>query len=183
MRFLPTSLPGVLLIEADVFGDARGFFLETYRREEFAAAGIDLPFVQDNHSGSVRGVLRGLHYQEPFAQGKLIRCVAGSVFDVAVDIRAGSPAFGRWFGAELSAENKIQMWVPPGFAHGFCVTSEWGEIVYKCTDVWRKENDRAIRWDDPEIGIAWPTAEPILSAKDAVAPMLRDATVLPRPGV
>ncbi|HEY0592991.1 MAG TPA: dTDP-4-dehydrorhamnose 3,5-epimerase [Thermoanaerobaculia bacterium] len=179
MRFLPTSLPGVLLLEADVFGDARGFFLETYRREEFAAAGIDLPFVQDNHSGSVRGVLRGLHYQEPFPQGKLIRCVSGSVFDVAVDIRKGSPAFGRWFGAELSAENKLQMWVPPGFAHGFCVTSEWGEIVYKCTDVWRKEHDRAIRWDDPEIGIAWPLAQPVLSAKDAVAPRLRDAAVLP----
>lgn len=180
MRFLPTSLPGVLLIEADVFGDARGFFLETYRSEEFAAAGIDLPFVQDNHSGSVRGVLRGLHYQEPFPQGKLIRCVAGSVFDVAVDIRKGSPTFGRWFGAELSAENKLQMWVPPGFAHGFCVTSEWGEIVYKCTDVWRKEHDRAIRWDDPEIGIAWPVAEPVLSGKDAAAPRLADAAILPR---
>ncbi len=180
MRFLPTSLPGVLLIEADVFGDERGFFLETYRQEEFSAAGIDSTFVQDNHSGSVRGVLRGLHYQEPCAQGKLIRCVAGSVFDVAVDIRKGSPSFGRWFGTELSADSKLQMWVPPGFAHGFCVTSAWGEIVYKCTDVWRKENDRAIAWNDPAIGIEWPIAEPLLSAKDAAAPRLADAAVLPR---
>jgi dTDP-4-dehydrorhamnose 3,5-epimerase len=179
MRFLPTPLPGVILVEADVFGDERGFFLETYRTEEFAAAGIDAPFVQDNHSGSVRGVLRGLHYQEPFAQGKLIRCVSGSVFDVAVDIRKGSPTFGKWFAAELSAENKLQMWVPAGFAHGFCVTSAWGEIVYKCTDVWRKENDRAIAWNDPEIGIEWPIADPILSAKDAAAPPLRAAAVLP----
>ena len=179
MRFLATSLPGVILIEADVFGDERGFFLETYRQEEFAAAGIDLPFVQDNHSGSVRGVLRGLHYQEPFAQGKLIRCAAGAVFDVAVDIRKGSPSFGRWFGTELSADNKVQMWVPPGFAHGFCVTSAWGEIVYKCTDVWRKEHDRAIAWNDPAIGIEWPIAEPLLSAKDAAAPRLREAAVLP----
>ncbi len=180
MRFLPTSLPGVIVIEPDVFGDERGFFLETYRSEEFAAAGIDLPFVQDNHSGSVRGVLRGLHYQEPSPQGKLIRCISGAVFDVAVDIRKGSPHFGKWFAAELSSENKLQMWVPAGFAHGFCVTSEWGEIVYKCTDVWRKENDRAIAWNDPEIGIEWPVAEPLLSAKDAAAPTLRDAPVLPR---
>lgn len=180
MRFLPTSLPGVIVIEPDVFGDERGFFLETYRSEEFAAAGIDLPFVQDNHSGSVRGVLRGLHYQEPSPQGKLIRCISGAAFDVAVDIRKGSPHFGKWFAAELSAENKLQMWVPAGFAHGFCVTSEWGEIVYKCTDVWRKENDRAIAWNDPEIGIEWPVAEPLLSAKDAAAPTLRDAPVLPR---
>ena len=180
MRFRPSPLAGVIVIEPDVFGDERGFFLETYRREEFAAAGIDAHFVQDNHSGSGRGVLRGLHYQEPYPQGKLIRCIAGAVFDVAVDIRTGSPTFGQWFGAELSAENKLQMWVPAGFAHGFCVTSEWGEIVYKCTDVWRKENDRAIAWNDPAIGIEWPLAEPILSAKDAVAPLLRDANILPR---
>ena len=180
MRFRSSPLPGVIVIEPDVFGDQRGFFLETYRREEFATAGIDAHFVQDNHSGSGRGVLRGLHYQEPFPQGKLIRCIAGAVFDVAVDIREGSPTFGQWFGAELSAENKLQMWVPAGFAHGFCVTSEWGEIVYKCTDVWRKENDRAIAWNDPAIGIEWPLAEPILSAKDAVAPLLRDAAILPR---
>jgi dTDP-4-dehydrorhamnose 3,5-epimerase len=180
MRFLPSSLPGVVVVEPDVFGDARGFFLETYRREAFVAAGIDAHFVQDNHSGSARGVLRGLHYQEPFPQGKLVRCVSGSVFDVAVDIRRGSPTFGRWFGTELSAENKLQMWIPAGFAHGFCVTSEWGEVVYKCTEVWRKEFDRSIAWNDPEIGIEWPLAEPVLSTKDAAAPRLAEADVLPR---
>ncbi|MGH9456144.1 MAG: dTDP-4-dehydrorhamnose 3,5-epimerase [Thermoanaerobaculia bacterium] len=180
MKFLETTLPGVLLVQPDVFGDDRGFFMETYREEAFRAAGIDARFVQDNHSASLRGVLRGLHYQEPFPQGKLIRCVAGSIFDVAVDIRTGSPHFGKWFGAELSATNRLQMWVPPGFAHGFCVTSDRAEVVYKCTEIWRKEVDRSILWNDPAIGIEWPVSEPVLSEKDAKAPRLSHAGVLPQ---
>lgn len=180
MRFRETSLPGVFLVDVDVFGDDRGFFMETYRRERFAAAGIDAVFVQDNHSGSTHGVLRGLHYQEPHPQGKLVRCTAGSIFDVAVDIRRGSPHFGKWFGAELSAENRLQMWVPEGFAHGFCVTSDRAEVVYKCTEVWRKESDRSILWNDPAIGIEWPVEEPVLSEKDAAAPPLDAADPLPK---
>lgn len=179
MRFLPTALSGVVLVEPQVFGDERGFFMETYRIEAFAAAGIDLPFVQDNHSASSHGVLRGLHYQHPHPQGKLLRCIAGAIFDVAVDIRRGSPSFGRWVGYELTADNKRQLWVPPGFAHGFCVTSERAEVVYKCTEPWRKEFDRSIRWDDPSIGIAWPLANPTLSSKDAAAPTLDQASELP----
>lgn len=179
MRFHPTPLPEVLLLEPAVFADDRGFFLETYRIDLFAANGIDLPFVQDNHSSSKRGVLRGLHYQEPQPQGKLVRCVAGSIFDVAVDIRRASPRFGRWFGTELSAENGRQLWIPPGFAHGFCATSERAEVVYKCTALWKKEYDRSIAWNDPQIGIEWPLADPILSPKDAGAPRLADAEILP----
>jgi dTDP-4-dehydrorhamnose 3,5-epimerase len=179
MRFLPTDLPGVVLVEPQVYGDERGFFMEIYRLERFAEAGIDLPFVQDNHSASSRGVLRGLHYQQPHPQGKLLRCIAGSIFDVAVDIRRGSPTFGRWVGYDLTAENRRQLWIPPGFAHGFCVTSERAEVVYKCTEVWRQEFDRSIRWDDPEIGIEWPVSNPILSQKDAAAPMLAEASELP----
>ncbi|HUP65233.1 MAG TPA: dTDP-4-dehydrorhamnose 3,5-epimerase [Thermoanaerobaculia bacterium] len=179
MRFHQTSLPGVLLLEPEVFGDDRGFFMETYRQEELAAAGIPYSFVQDNHSASSKGVLRGLHYQEPYSQGKLLRCVAGSVFDVAVDIRKGSPDFGKWFGCELSAENKLQIWIPPGFAHGFSVISDRAEVVYKCTELWRKEFDRAIAWNDPEIGIEWPSMEPTLSSKDAAAPRLSEASILP----
>jgi dTDP-4-dehydrorhamnose 3,5-epimerase len=182
MRFLPTALPGVVLVEPQVFGDERGFFMETYRLERFADAGIDLPFVQDNHSASSHGVLRGLHYQQPHPQGKLLRCIAGSIFDVAVDIRRGSPTFGRWVGYDLTAENRRQLWIPPGFAHGFCVTSERAEVVYKCTEVWRQEFDRSIRWDDPAIGIEWPVSSPILSAKDAAAPTLAAAAELPEFG-
>ncbi|HWS73381.1 MAG TPA: dTDP-4-dehydrorhamnose 3,5-epimerase [Thermoanaerobaculia bacterium] len=180
MKITETSLPGVLLLEPKVFGDDRGFFMETYNEATFAAAGITLPFVQDNHSSSRRGVLRGLHYQEPRPQGKLVRCTRGSLFDVAVDIRVGSPHFGQWTAYELSAENKRMLWVPPGFAHGFCVTSDIADLVYKCTELWLARADHSIRWDDPDLGIPWPVAEePTLSRKDAVAPRLREAPTLP----
>jgi dTDP-4-dehydrorhamnose 3,5-epimerase len=180
MKAIETSLPGVLIIEPRVFADDRGFFMETYHAAKLlATAGIDAPFVQDNHSGSTAGVLRGLHYQEPTAQGKLVRAVSGSIFDVAVDIRRGSPHFRRWVGVELSAENRRQLWVPPGFAHGFCVLTDWADVLYKCTTLYEGENDRGIIWNDPEIGIDWPVAEPVLSAKDAALPLLRDSEVLP----
>lgn len=182
MRFIPTELPGVVIVEPTVFGDDRGFFMETYHEARFRDGGIGEPFVQDNQSKSVRGVLRGLHYQLPNPQGKLVRAVAGSIFDVAVDIRRGSPHFGKWLGVELSAENKKQLWIPAGFAHGFCVTSETAEVVYKCTTLYDGPNDRAILWNDPAIGIDWPVSEPILSAKDAAAPVLANATPLPELG-
>jgi dTDP-4-dehydrorhamnose 3,5-epimerase len=175
-----TSLPGVLVIEPRVFGDARGFFMETYRADIFLQAGIELPFVQDNHSRSARGVLRGLHYQEPNAQGKLVRCTRGALFDVAVDIRVGSPHFAQWFGVELSEANKKMMWVPPGFAHGFCALTDETDLVYKCTSYYDAANDRSILWSDPDIGIEWPVRDPALSAKDANAPRLKDAVVLPK---
>lgn len=174
-----TSLPGVLLIEPKVFGDERGFFMEMYRADAFRAAGIPDTFVQDNHSRSARGVLRGLHYQEPNAQGKLVRCTRGSIFDVAVDIRRGSPNFGHWFGIELSDTNKLMLWIPPGFAHGFCAMEDDSDLVYKCTTLYDQPNDRAILWNDPAIGIKWPIESPVLSAKDAAAPRLADAAVLP----
>jgi dTDP-4-dehydrorhamnose 3,5-epimerase len=174
-----TSLPGVLLIEPKVFGDDRGFFMETYRVDAFRDAGIASEFVQDNHSRSARGVLRGLHYQEPNAQGKLVRCTRGAIFDVAVDIRRGSPSFSRWFGIELSDANKLTLWVPPGFAHGFCAMEEGSDLVYKCTELYDPRTDRGIRWNDPAIGIEWPIAEPLLSPKDAAAPTLAEAAVLP----
>ena len=183
MKFVETPLPGVLLIEPEVFGDDRGFFMETYHAERFRSAGIELPFVQDNHSRSARGVLRGLHYQEPQPQGKLVRCTRGALFDVAVDIRVGSPAFGKWFGTELSESNRLMMWVPPGFAHGFCALEDGSDLVYKCTAQYSKQDERVIRWNDPEIGIAWPAiGEPQLSERDLAAPPLRDAVVLPRFG-
>jgi dTDP-4-dehydrorhamnose 3,5-epimerase len=175
-----TTLPGVLLIEPTVRGDDRGFFMETYHLDAFRAAGIDEVFVQDNHSRSARGVLRGLHYQEPNAQGKLVRCTRGAIFDVAVDIRRGSPSFGRPFGIELSDANKLMMWIPPGFAHGFCALEDDSDLVYKCTTLYDPAADRTILWNDPDIGIVWPVAEPLLSAKDAVAPRLRDAAILPQ---
>ncbi len=153
--------------------------METYRQDAFGAAGISAPFVQDNHSRSARGVLRGLHYQEPNAQGKLVRCTRGAIFDVAVDIRRGSPTFSQWFGIELSEANKLMLWVPPGFAHGFCAMEEGSDLVYKCTTLYDPTSDRAILWNDPEIGIEWPIAEPVLSEKDKAAPRLADATVLP----
>lgn len=174
-----TSLPGVLLIEPKVFGDDRGFFMETYRADILRDAGITDVFVQDNHSRSSRGVLRGLHYQEPNAQGKLVRCTRGAIFDVAVDIRSGSPSFGRWFGLELSDANKLMLWIPPGFAHGFCALEDDSDLVYKCTKLYDKPSDRSILWNDPAIGIEWPIAEPVLSAKDANAPRLNDAAALP----
>lgn len=174
-----TSLPGVLLFEPRVFADERGFFLETYNARAFQAAGVDAVFVQDNHSRSKANVLRGLHYQEPNAQGKLVRCPRGALYDVAVDIRVGSPTFGKWYGIELSEENRRILWIPPGFAHGFCALSEEADLSYKCTALYDAGSDRSIAWDDPDIGIEWPVRDPILSPKDAVAPRLKDAAVLP----
>ena len=179
MRFIETSLPGVILIEPKVFEDDRGFFMETYHLARFRENGIPDVFVQDNHSSSNRGVLRGLHYQEPKPQGKLVRCTRGALFDVAVDIRRGSPSFGHWFGAELSEENKHLLWIPPGFAHGFCAVSDVADLVYKCTALYDASSDRAILWNDPDIGIEWPITSPLLSPKDAAAPRLRDAPILP----
>ncbi len=170
MIITPTKIPDVLLIDPEVHGDERGFFMETYHVEKFTAAGIPYPFIQDNHSGSRQGTLRGLHYQIRQPQGKLLRVVAGEVFDVVVDIRRQSPTFGLWVGANLSAESRQQMWVPPGFAHGFYVLSEWAELVYKATDLYAPAWERTIRWDDPQIGIDWPLLpgkEPIISKKDA----------------
>lgn len=178
MKFESTSLPGVLLLEPQVHGDARGFFLESFNQREFdQAVGASVAFVQDNHSRSRRGVLRGLHFQRaPRAQGKLVRVTEGVVFDVAVDIRPDSPAFGRWFGAELSSDNHRQMWIPPGLAHGFLVLSEQADFLYKTTDYYAPAAEGAIRWDDPDIGIAWPLdgLAPVLSPKDVAAPRLRD---------
>ncbi len=180
MNFTPCSIPEVVLIEPEVFGDARGFFMETYEARKFARHGIDAAFVQDNHSGSRQGTLRGLHYQIRQAQGKLLRVVAGEIFDVAVDIRRSSRTFSRWVAVRLSAENRRQLWVPPGFAHGFYVLSEWAELVYKVTDYYAPEWDRAMRWNDPAIGIEWPLIDgqsPILSEKDATARLLSEAEI------
>jgi len=176
-----SELPGVLIVEPRVFGDARGFFLETHSRERYAAHGIGPDFVQDNHSRSARGVLRGLHFQEPQAQGKLVQAARGAIFDVAVDVRRGSPHFGRWTGVELSDENHRQLWVPPGFAHGFLTLSETADVLYKCTAFYAPDCERAVRWDDPAIGIDWPDVgrEPRLSARDAAAPMLAECAGLP----
>jgi dTDP-4-dehydrorhamnose 3,5-epimerase len=179
MRVVETALPGVLLLEPKVFGDHRGFFLETFHAARYAEVGIRAVFVQDNWSRSVRGTLRGLHFQEPYAQGKLVQVVHGAVFDVAVDVRRGSPTFGRWVGYELSEENKLQLWVPPGFAHGFVVTSDVCDFVYKCTEIYRPDAERVVAWNDPAIAIAWPVSEPLLSARDAAAPRLADAPLLP----
>lgn len=178
MEFISTSIPDILLIRPRVFGDERGFFLESYQAQRFAEAGIDTDFVQDNHSGSKQGILRGLHYQIRQAQGKLVRVVRGEIFDVAVDIRRSSPTFGKWASARLSAENKLQIWVPPGFAHGFYVLSDWAEVVYKSSDYYAPEWERCILWNDPQIGIDWPILNgqsPLLSAKDAQGKLLQDA--------
>ena len=178
MQFTPTTIPDVILIEPKVFGDERGFFMETYRADRYAEMGISTEFVQDNHSGSQCGTLRGLHYQIRQPQGKLLRVVAGEIFDVAVDIRRNSSTFGCWVGEVLSAENKRQLWVPPGFAHGFYVLSEWAELTYKTTDYYAPEWERSILWSDPEIGVAWPIipgTEPLLSTRDAQGQLLRDA--------
>jgi dTDP-4-dehydrorhamnose 3,5-epimerase len=171
-----TDLDGVLLVEPRVFEDARGFFLETYHREKYAAAGITATFVQDNHSHSGRGTLRGLHAQAARPQGKLVRAVRGEMFDVAVDIRVGSPTFGRWTAATLSGANFRQLYIPPGFAHGFCVLSDEVDVEYKCTDVYVPGDEITVAWDDPEVGIAWPLRDPILSAKDRAAPRLAELT-------
>lgn len=178
MNVIETSLPGVLILEPKVFGDARGFFLESWNKHTFAKLGLEADFVQDNHSRSARGVLRGLHYQVNEPQGKLVRVVSGSVFDVAVDLRKSSPHFGRWVGYELSAENQRMMWIPPGFAHGFLVLSGSADFLYKTTTYYAPQWDRGIRWDDPQIGVAWPLeGTPVLSAKDQVQPLLKDAEV------
>jgi len=184
MRIIPTILPEVLILEPRVFGDERGFFLESYNRRAFNdAVGYAVDFVQDNHSRSVQGVLRGLHYQlPPHGQGKLVRVAAGRVFDVAVDMRRGSPRFGQWVGAELTAENQRQIWIPPGFAHGFLVLSDSADFLYKTTDYYAPPAERSVRWDDPVLGIRWPvpaTVQVVLSAKDAAAPSLKAAQAFP----
>ena len=178
MNVIETTLPGVLLLEPKVFGDARGFFLESWNRQTFAERGLDLGFVQDNHSRSAKGVLRGLHYQLNDPQGKLVRVISGAVFDVAVDLRRASPHFGQWVGYELSAENQRMLWVPPGFGHGFLVLSESADFLYKTTAYYAPQWDRGIRWDDPEIGVQWPLADaPTLSVKDQGLPLFKDAEV------
>ncbi|HET9160335.1 MAG TPA: dTDP-4-dehydrorhamnose 3,5-epimerase [Caulobacteraceae bacterium] len=178
MQLIETPIPEVKIIEPNVFGDERGFFMETWRADWLAELAPGLSFVQDNHSKSVKGVLRGLHYQVRQAQGKLVRVTAGAVYDVAVDIRKGSATFGRWVGVELSAKNRLMLWVPPGFAHGFLTLSDGTEFLYKCTDYYAPEWERAIAWNDPELGIDWPLdpdQTPSLSAKDAAAPPLKAA--------
>lgn len=187
MTIIQTSLPGVVIIEPRVFEDARGFFLESYHQERFAALGIDGPFVQDNHARSTRGTLRGLHYQLAQPQGKLCRVVQGEVFDVAVDIRPGSPTFGQWTGAVLSDQNKRQIWVPRGFAHGYMVLSESADFLYKCDDFYQPNDQYSVAWDDPQIGITWPLNgltqnDLVLAEKDRSAPLLKDVPLesLPR---
>lgn len=176
MKRIETSLPGVALLELDVFGDHRGGFMELYRRERYAELGIAAELVQDNFSWSTRGVLRGLHHQLRQPQGKLVQVLRGEVFDVAVDVRQGSPSFGRWFGAILSGDNHLQMWIPPGFAHGFLVRSERVDYTYKVTTPYAPVDERVIQWDDPAIGIAWPLdGVPVLSARDRAGVALRDA--------
>lgn len=180
MKRLETALPDLVLLEPRRFGDDRGFFMELFHAGRYAEVGITAPFVQDNFSRSARGILRGLHFQEPHAQGKLVQVLAGAVYDVAVDIRQGSPTFGRWLGVELSADNRRQLWVPPGFAHGFCVLSESADFLYKCTDFYAPGSEHGIAWDDPDLAIPWPVTAPVLSVKDAGAPRLRYAPRLPR---
>ncbi|MBW1722833.1 MAG: dTDP-4-dehydrorhamnose 3,5-epimerase [Deltaproteobacteria bacterium] len=177
VRNLDESIPGLLLVEPQVFRDRRGFFLETFHRDKYRAAGIRGPFLQDNHSHSVHGTLRGLHYQLRHPQGKLIYVVKGEIFDVAVDIRRGSPTFGRWAATILSSENKCQLYIPEGFAHGFSVLSESADIIYKCTDLYDPEDEYGILWSDPSIGIDWPLRDPILSDKDRRNPELKDVPV------
>jgi len=180
MKFSPTRIPDVILIEPDVFEDERGFFMETYHEEKYRAAGIKASFVQDNHSRSIRGTLRGLHYQITHSQGKLVRVVVGEVYDVAVDLRRSSPTFGKWIGSKLTAQSKNQLWIPPGFAHGFYVLSDWAEVLYKATDIYTPQAERTVLWNDPEIGIEWPVipgTHPILSKKDAAARPLKEADV------
>lgn len=173
----PTAIPEVLILEPKVFGDARGFFYESFNARDFAqCTGLNVEFVQDNHSKSAQGVLRGLHYQIQHAQGKLVRVVQGEVFDVAVDLRKSSPTFGQWVGVNLSADNHCQLWVPPGFAHGFVVLSESAEFLYKTTDYWYPEHERSLLWNDATVGIAWPMdAQPLLAAKDAAGKVLAEA--------
>lgn len=175
-EFKTFDISGPVLITPQVFGDDRGFFLELYKHSDFVSAGIKEHLVQDNYSKSAIGVLRGLHYQKnPKAQGKLVMCLKGSIYDVAVDIRKGSSTFGKWVGVELSVENRHMLYVPPGFAHGFQVLSEAAEVLYKCTDEYSPSNDRGVIWNDPFLGITWPLKDPVLSGKDKILPLLRDA--------
>ncbi len=180
MEYLHTEIPDVVVLQPKVFGDERGFFLETFRADEFARNCGTVSFVQDNHSGSRRGILRGLHYQIQQPQGKLVRAVAGTIFDVAVDIRKGSSTFGKWVGEVISAENRRQIWIPAGFAHGFYVISDWAEVFYKATDYYAPAYERSILWDDPDLAIRWPLTEgqsPILSEKDKAGKRLSEAEV------
>ena len=175
MEVVKTPIEGVLLIKPKVFGDNRGYFVETWQKKRYEEAGINFPFVQDNHSKSTKGILRGLHFQKNHPQGKLVMVSLGEVFDVAVDIRKDSPTFGRWFGAILSDKNQHQLWIPPGMAHGFVVLSDVAHFHYKCTDYYHPDDEGSIKWDDPEIGIGWPIDfEPLVSAKDGVAPSFND---------
>ncbi|WP_375057345.1 dTDP-4-dehydrorhamnose 3,5-epimerase [Zobellella sp. DQSA1] len=172
MKIIETVLPGVLIIEPKVFGDHRGFFVETFQEERYREAGISLPFVQDNHSRSQRGVLRGLHFQRTRPQGKLVRVSRGAVYDVAVDIDPNSPTCGQYVGVELNEENHRQLWVPPGYAHGFCVLSDVADFQYKCTDYYFPDDEGGLLWNDPSVAIGWPIAQPLLSAKDQQNPTL-----------
>ena len=176
-RFEKAAIPDILIVKPMVFTDARGFFMETYQARDFAAAGIEATFVQDNQSGSRRGALRGLHYQIRHPQGKLVRVLAGEVFDVAVDLRRSSSTYGRWVGLRISAEEQQQLWIPKGFAHGFYVTSEWAEVLYKTTDFYASDWERTLRWDDPAVGIEWPIRDgrPVISGKDAHGASLAEA--------
>jgi dTDP-4-dehydrorhamnose 3,5-epimerase len=178
MKITPTAIPDVRIVEPVVFGDERGFFLESFNRRALAQAGLDRDFVQDNHSRSRRGVLRGLHYQIPRAQGKLVRILSGEIYDVAVDLRRSSPSFGRWVGVSLSAENKRMLWIPEGFAHGFLVLSEFAEVFYKVTEYYAPQCERSLLWNDPDLAIAWPACgDPILSEKDRQGARLNQAEV------
>jgi dTDP-4-dehydrorhamnose 3,5-epimerase len=176
MNVIPCELPGVIILEPKVAGDDRGFFMETFQAQRYAEAGITQPFVQDNLSRSAKGTLRGLHFQDPQPQGKLVSVLRGAVYDVAVDVRRGSPDFGRWVGVELSDRNRRQLWVPPGLAHGFCVISDEADFFYKCTDYYAPQFERSVAWNDPDLAIPWPTTAPLLSNKDRAAPRLRDLT-------
>jgi len=179
MKVTPTSLPEVLKIEPKIFEDERGYFYESWKKDRYQDHGLSGEFVQDNISRSSKGTLRGLHFQEPNAQGKLVMVLTGRVFDVAVDVRLGSPRFGQWVGLELSDENHYQLWIPAGFAHGFCVLSACADFFYKCTSLYCPETEHTVRYDDPAIGVDWPDVEPNLSQKDMAAPLLADVAVLP----
>ncbi len=182
MKLVPTDIPDVRIVEQQAFADSRGFFVEVWHEAKFRAAGLDLRFVQDNHSRSVAGTLRGLHYQVEQPQGKLVRAVRGAIFDVAVDLRRGAATFGRWVGIELSDENQRQLWVPPGFAHGFLALSDVADVAYKCTAFYAPEHERTLRWDDPTVAVAWPTVAgrpPLLSERDAGGLLLDSAPLYP----
>ena len=177
MQVQKSILPGVVIVTPKVFRDGRGFFMETFNQSEYSHHGLPDEFVQDNHSRSSKGVIRGLHYQYPLWQGKLVRVINGEIFDVAVDIRRDSPTFSKWFGIYLNAENFQQLYIPPGYAHGFCVVSETADVVYKCTTTYRPRDDAGIRWNDPDIAVDWPVSDPVVSEKDQSAPLLADVHI------